>query len=251
MSHDHIGIPKFIEKGFSNDGKVYCYNLKKDKHYFDLINKLGTKNNYYDEDVEKNLLAQGVELQFSLFYNDFCKANDSETMIKILNNNIKLVEQFFSFMFMRSITTLNEINDKSETSKLFGEIDHSELLRINSEINVNPFKIIGDEYSFYPLINFSDTHFINNSIGFGFLINKEKKISIFIPLNFKIGLLITNNQEIEKSEMTYIESNEDEKVHRMNKVICRTEKVIGNGFIFGDVKELVISYINFIKNLKV
>lgn len=29
MSHDHIGIPKFIEKGFSNDGKVYCYNLKK------------------------------------------------------------------------------------------------------------------------------------------------------------------------------------------------------------------------------
>ena len=51
--------------------------------------------------------------------------------------------------------------------------------------------------------------------------------------------------------MTYIESNEDEKVHRMNKVICRTEKVIGNGFIFGDVKELVISYINFIKNLKV
>lgn len=172
-------------------------------------------------------------------------------MIKILNNNIKLVEQFFSFMFMRSITTLNEINDKSETSKLFGEIDHSELLRINSEINVNPFKIIGDEYSFYPLINFSNTHFINNSIGFGFLINKEKKISIFIPLNFKIGLLITNNQEIEKSEMTYIESNEDEKVHRMNKVICRTEKVIGNGFIFGDVKELVISYINFIKNLKV
>ena len=83
------------------------------------------------------------------------------------------------------------------------------------------------------------------------MINKEKKISIFIPLNFKIGLLITNNQEIEKSEMTYIESNEDEKVHRMNKVICRTEKVIGNGFIFGDVKELVISYINFIKNLKV
>lgn len=27
MSHDHICIPKFIERGFSNDGKVYCYNL--------------------------------------------------------------------------------------------------------------------------------------------------------------------------------------------------------------------------------
>lgn len=43
MSHDHVGVPKFIENGFSNDGKVYCYNLKVDKSYYDSINKLGTK----------------------------------------------------------------------------------------------------------------------------------------------------------------------------------------------------------------
>ena len=33
MSHDHIGIPKFLEQGFANDGKVYCYDLVRDKGY--------------------------------------------------------------------------------------------------------------------------------------------------------------------------------------------------------------------------
>ena len=33
MSHDHVGIPKFIEKGFSDKEKVYVYNLMSDKVY--------------------------------------------------------------------------------------------------------------------------------------------------------------------------------------------------------------------------
>ena len=33
MSHDHIGIPKFLEQEFANDGKVYCYDLVRDKGY--------------------------------------------------------------------------------------------------------------------------------------------------------------------------------------------------------------------------
>lgn len=52
MSHDHIGIPKFIEKDFQWWESILL-QFEKDKHYFDLIKKLGTKNNYYDEDVEK------------------------------------------------------------------------------------------------------------------------------------------------------------------------------------------------------
>lgn len=250
MSHDHVGIPKFIEKGFSNDGKVYCYNLKRDKQYFDSVEKLGTKNNYYDKDVEKEILAQHVEQPFSVFYKKFCNTDDSETIIKILNDNIKLVEKFFSFMFLRSRTTLNEINNMSLASRVCGELDPSELLRINNEIKFNAFKIIGEEYRFYPLLNFSNTHFINNSIGFGKLETKEKKRSIFIPLNLKKGILITNSQDIDKSRMDIIALYKDEDVHHMNKVICRTEKEFGNGFVFGDTKELIDSYIDYIKKLK-
>ena len=33
MSHDHIGIPKFLEQGFANGEKVFCYDLVRDKGY--------------------------------------------------------------------------------------------------------------------------------------------------------------------------------------------------------------------------
>lgn len=58
MSHDHVGVPKFI-KSFSIDDRVFCYNLKIDRFYGCSIDRLGTKNNYYDEDVEKrNIISR-------------------------------------------------------------------------------------------------------------------------------------------------------------------------------------------------
>ena len=123
--------------------------------------------------------------------------------------------------------TLNEINKESITAKIFGDISHSELLRINSLINVYPFKIIGESYSFYPLLNLSSINFINNSVGYSILINQNKKISFFIPLTTNKGILITNNENLKNKEWTYIEKDALESIEHMNKTICRTEKVIG------------------------
>ena len=250
MSHDHIGVPKFIEKGFSINNSVYCYNLINDKCYGNSIDRLGTKNNYYDEDVEKTLLANKIECQFSIFYNDFINAKTSDELVALVKNNNAVIEQFFSFMYLRSMKTLNEINKESITAKIFGDISHSELLRINSLINVNPFKIIGESYSFYPLLNLSSINFINNSVGYSILINQNEKISFFIPLTTNKGILITNNENLKNKEWTYIEKDALESIEHMNKTICRTEKVIGNGFIFGDAKVLVKSYIDYIKKIK-
>ncbi len=251
MSHDHVGIPRFIEKGFSNNNeKAYCYNLKNDKGYCVSIDRLGTQKNYYDEDVEKELLAQKIEKQFSLFYNDFCGTTNPNIMTNILKENTKLVEQFFSFMFMRSKKTLNIFNNNSISSKMLGNLSHSDLLRTNLEIQTNPFKMIGDEYRFYPLINLSSKHFINNSVGFCAIENKNNITAFFIPLDFRVGILITNDDYLNGSDFTFIDPNGINKADLINKKICITEKEIGNGFIFGESKELVTPYIDYIKKIK-
>lgn len=249
MHHDHIGIPKFIERGFSNNGKVYCYDLHQDKVYGTNIDRLGTKNNYYEDDVEKKLLAEGVEKEFSNFYNDFCGTINTDALINILNANTELVTQFFSFMFTRAKKTLETVNKESITSQLFGDLSHSDLLRVQSIINTNPLGIIGDNYKFFPLINFSNEHFINNSLGFGIMINKDKEISIVILLNRRLGILVSNNQEFGDSELFYIEPEGYKKAITINNCICKLEKNLGNGFIFGESKEIVEKYTEYIKKL--
>lgn len=148
MSHDHIGIPKFIERGFAINESVWVYDLIREKKYKTSIDRLGTENKYYDEDVEKTILAGGVESNFSSFYNYFCGTTDIKLINKLLITNRSLVEQFFSFMFLRAKKVFEQINEDSVETKIIGDFDHSQLLTIKSKIGATPFSIIGEKYFF-------------------------------------------------------------------------------------------------------
>ena len=250
MSHDHIGVPRFIEKGFSKNCQVYVYDVIREKEYKMSIDRLGTKQNYYDKDVEENLLANGIENNFSQLYIDFCNANRVSKKKEILDQNLELVTQFFSFMYMRSKKTLNQVNNESITAKLFGEMRHSDLLRLQSLTKTNPLKIIDEKYILYPIVNNSETLFINNSIGFGMMINKEGKYSFVIPLNTHNAILITRDLDSLEFDGFLIETGENEKADSINKVIVRTEKVIGNGFFFGKEEKSIFKYIEYFHAIK-
>lgn len=245
MSHDHIGIPKFIQKGFSIDNKTNVYNIKENKSYITSVDRLGTEKDYYDEEVETKILAKGVEYQFSEFYHQFCSIKEYECLKNLVDSNVKLLEQFFSFMFLRAKKALEQVKQNCLFTILFGEMTHSLLLKIQSNINTNPLSIIGDKYSFYPLINFSDTLFINNSIGFGILINESKEYSFVIPFNTKRGIIISGNTNLPNTDLFYISSAAEEKADAINKCIIRTEKVLGNGFFFGTKKSKIEEYIEY------
>ena len=69
ISNDHVGVPRFIEEGFATSGKVASYDVVLDRIRLSPINRLGTETNYYDDDVEKKLLSNEIEGEFSKFYN--------------------------------------------------------------------------------------------------------------------------------------------------------------------------------------
>lgn len=239
MSHDHVGVPRFIEGGFSNNGRVYCYNLITDKIYPTNVERLGTENNYYEPDVEKELLAQSVEHPFSIFYNKFCSTCDPILMYKILDSNKQLVKKFISFMCLRSKQTLSRINETSYSSALFGNMSHSELLRINNLLNVDFLRMIDSGYSYHPLINFSKTHLINNSIGYGITEKDGKVTSFYVPLNIRVGIVIMGNNWTQEKSVKVIGPDNDEIAKHLNRIICRIETELGNGFIFSDDRKLL------------
>ena len=249
MSHSHIGVPRFIEKGFStNQEKVYCYDLKREKDYYASIDRLGTKNNYYDKDVEESLLGANVEKEFGLFYKDFCDTSNASQLCNILRQNKQLVIEFFSFMFARAKKSLEIINNESLSSRLLGTLNHSDYLKIQSLIKVNAVEIIGKDYEFYPLINLCNKPFINNSLGFGFSAGNKKEMSIILPLNTKLAIFISGISELKNDDFLFIEKDGDVKVDSINKCICNLEIEYGNGFIFGNDETSIKEYISYIKS---
>lgn len=251
MSHDHVGVPRFIEEGFSNNGRVYCYNLITDKIYPTNVERLGTENNYYEPDVEKELLAQSVEHPFSVFYNKFCNTRDPIAMYKILNSNKRLVNKFISFMYLRSKQLLGMIKKFSYSSMVFGDLSHSGLLRINSLLTVDFLQMIDGGYSYHPLINFSKTHLINNSIGYGITEKDGKVTSFYVPLNIRVGIVIMGNNWTQEKSVKVIGPDNDDIAKHLNRIICRIETELGNGFIFSDDKKLLEHNAEFIRTGKI
>lgn len=251
MSQDHVALPKFIQRGFSIKDSVHVYDLIRNKDYGCPINRLGTESNYYDEDVEKEILSQGVELEFSKFYNIFCNMTDFDKMPIIIKDNINLITQFFSFMFSRAKKTLDIVNKESITVKMLGDISHSELLRLQLNIKTNPLEMAGQDYKIFPLVNFTGQSFINNSLGFSILVDKDSSYySFFIPMRTDLGIFISSDEMIKDKDLLYIEPNGKHRVEKLNKSICELEIEYGNGFIFGESKDILFPYIEWIKDKK-
>ena len=250
MSHDHIGIPRFIQEGFATSGIVASYDTALDIIRTSPISKLGTSVDYYDEDVEKDLLANKVEGEFSKLYHDITSTKDLGLIEKTIIGNKTLIAQFFSFMYMRAKKMVDTVNQNSLSSKIFGNVDHSELLRIQANIFVDPLKMIGEEYFILPVLNFSRTRFINNSLGIGALITNTKTILFYVPLNDRLGLIFCDKDYCGDSQFFYIWQDGEATAKRLNNSIVQFEYEYGNGFLFGMNKSDLKDSIDYFRSMK-
>ena len=249
MANHHIAIPRFIEEGFAVSGKVESYDFDPDRFRSSPTSKLGTAEDYYDQDVEKTLLANKVENEFSKLYKDITSTMNPIFIKCCLDNNKELVTQFFSFAFLRAKKSLQTINDNSLSSAVFGEMDHSELLRIQTYIQVNPLQLVGEKYEILPLFNFSKTKLIDNSIGIGIKILEQKKFLFFMPLNPRLGLIFCDESFSGGEEYFYIPPGDDRYARELNNMIVQFEHVYGNGFLFGQSKADLEEGIKLYKSL--
>ncbi len=247
MSHDHIGITRLVESGFANHGKVYVYDTIRQKSYWSSIDRLGTENNYYDKDVEKWLLSENIEKQFGQFYKDFCVTLDLKKMVRILSNNKELVSQYYSFMLFRSKRFLDFVNGQDLTKQTFGSLDHSEFLRFLFADGYKALTANEEEYFLSPVVNLSETTFINNSVGFCLLKKVNERQPIFIPLNTRVGILADHATSTKEKTVFLIEPGGDHRADVFNKSICNTEKGFGNGFIFGKDTEILKRYVEYMQ----
>ena len=152
-------------------------------------------------------------------------------------------------MFLRSKKIVEQVNKASVTAQFLGDYSHSELLRIQYEIKKNMLSSLGDDYSVYPLMNYANSNFINNSIGFCMIENSGKVDYIFIPFDIKRGLIISSNEEIKNNFGLVINPGENWKVDTINKHICRMESLYGNGFIFGIQQDQVEKYVDILNEM--
>lgn len=237
MINSHVGIPRFMIDEFSIQNKVYTYNLNNYKGYSINSKKLGVESGYYDENVEKNL-ANGIEHKFSEFFHNYNESMNTHNFLQAKMSLIEcqdIVAEFCSYMFLRSKVALQLINRNELSRKVLGTMSHSKLLEFQSRLKMEVLKIVGDDYTCLPAVNLTETHFIDNSIGFG--INGKL---IIIPFSIHNAVLVISKKQCGKNDFYYIVDKG--QVNIINTMMIATEKEFGNGFVFGLSEYDVMKY---------
>lgn len=245
MSNDHVGIPKKVMLNFAHKNHVFCYDFARNKDYPSHVENIGAEHNYYDDDVEKGILANDVERKYAPFVDKFASSASFENydyLNELVNQNREIITRMFSFMYMRAKKTLEQMNEETIIGKAIGGFTHSELLRVIYDMKMDIIGMLGDEYDFYPMIVFGQNdELINNSLGF--TIMSLQNVSFFIPICTKGGILLTQSQKYKRKQLFFSDSL---SVDKMNKSLATFEKAWGNGFVFGRRKKDVYKAVEHI-----
>lgn len=185
---NHVAVTKLLCSGFSKDGQSCVFLLNENKIITESINDLGTRNNYYNDSTEKNILANDFESKFGHFYHLFVALNSSDCsgQKELISKYFKEIKEFISIMLIRSPTMFDGIN--KSLNQIFNS--HDDLIKFVYETKLDLiFELIKDKYSIIPIINTSGCKLINNSVGFTF-IPIDKYSLIYVPINSQKGLAV-------------------------------------------------------------
>lgn len=228
MSNDHVSIPRFIQRQFAAKGLVANYNIHQHKLCYKSIKTLGTIPNYYTKDVEAKILGV-IESDFANVVTELLQSKNSDDVVNIFNNKHSEILDFLNIQYFRSPASLKDVNNHSLSAAIYGPFSPSALIKIANKRNISILSLVGDDPKIYPVINRTQRPFINNSIGFGFIFEKNKNIAIFYPISPKFGIYLCNNKEL---DYPFYRIDDSIVLDKFNNFICDTEAGFGLGYIF-------------------
>lgn len=243
MSHhnSHVGIPNTLLNSFSNSKPLFVTNLIQNKVYESKPNKTGTIKDYYDDSAEE-LLSKELETSLGVFLKNIKSLDKMYDITNYINENHGVLDKFIKFQLQRSKKSLDTFNNHSLTAKYFGNLTHSDYLRITADVeNINMLSLIGGRLFARVCVANENSSFVTNSIGFYFIPNADKKTikSIIIPYEAKCAIYIEQYVE-NKASHYYVP---DEYIKLLNKHCYYFELNVGNGFIISTNKDLAMAFL--------
>ena len=239
--NSHIMIPRSFLSHFGNNtpnGIIVNYlssetlDIKKEK-----VTKYGTSYGYYDKEVEEYLSANfECEMgKINKLITKFTKGNIEK--IELLKYK-EIIMNFFDITCYRNPKCLQQFNENSFTSQIFGEYDHNYMLKF---IFSNKFPHVFKDLEINIIINNTDSNFIINDsmISSAFKNNKE---FVILPINPKACITLMDKEQhkqyMPNNKLYYLKVDKD-MVRRINEAIFLNAKKY-NENVIGDLKELKI-----------
>lgn len=242
----HIGIPNVLEKQFTNaDGYAYVLNIDSKKILRLAPKNIGVQKGYFDSNAEK-YLSQELETGLGKFLHKFNYARDGLQSTNLIYQNLPLITEFIKIQFLRSPKGLGMINKYSISSKIFGDLNPSQLIYFSKDLNSNLLQLIKGECCARTLFS-NELDLVTNSLGFCLWLEKNEPF-FFIPTCSQKGIVIGGHQfQSQVENFSHINVPKDQSLIFNKHMIIWEKTGFGLGFVLCRSKELVESLSVFLK----
>lgn len=251
----HIQIPKGLLKQFSHKiivtqnghinkvDAVYALNIKEKSIIEEKINSFGTIENYFSDEIDKQILNKKVE-------NPFCDVTTIiKTQIEKLKRNQVTLRQkeknalykFCQYSHLRAPRQINSLNNDNFMRALNIKLTPSEFIDMadKSPFMTNPFSgrliaIIKNETAVNFVIPFHCIYLIDVREN----ISDVRRDIIILPFTPKYAIALLPIKDNQKQQLDIINLTSEEKVSVMNDWAFRTELTNKQYLIATEDKEL-------------
>lgn len=231
--HSHVGIPKCLQLEFSNKEQIQVYDFARNKTYSCNCDRAGTENHYYDEETEK-ILSEKVESSLGVLIKELRACFNNVEFTNCLQRNTDVLEAFFKFQLQRSKKMLEGVNKKSISTKIFGDLSHSEMIKILDKSDANILNMLEGSLFALRIVCDDDLFLITNSLGFYCVLDNKKLKYFIIPLSNKDAICIQSGFDKENPYSHY--TLDERHCDYLNKSCYEFEKALGNGYIYAKEK---------------
>ena len=230
--NSHVAIPKFLLNNFTYDGKhAFVFDYMKKNIYKSNTQKIGVKNGHYSQEIEKRL--NWFESEFKNIVSEIQRKISevcADEVVDFLNSNINKTLDFANFAIIRCNFVFEYFQDDINENLKKNNISFSspsDVMTFCLDKNLNLINNFGDNISL--IINDSTKDIITNSLGFHFIVNKNKNKKMFIPISGKLGIVISNE--------SIIYNVDDNMLEELNKNCIEFDRSFGYGFVISNLKE--------------
>lgn len=228
--NSHKQLPKCILKNFSDHGRLFCYDSLEKNYFVTSPNNFNTEENYYSEEMEKQL-SQNIEQPLGVLVAVLKKAfNSPQVLIK--KNHFQTIYNYIYALLARSSNMFISVYEDLIFKEFFA------LQQIHDFTVADSFKLMQQDnflknYRITFLFNYTDDEILLASDGYT-QYQAGQEIVLIVPISPKIAFMLYQGTDIYDGKIVYANM---EYLSRLNGITVEQQKQRGQGCVLASKKE--------------
>lgn len=234
--NSHRLLPKCILKNFTNNGRLFSYDVIEGTCFATSANQFNTEINYYSTAMEQQL-SQNIERPLGILASNLKKEFDSQQIL-IKKRHVQTIYNYIYTLLARSPNMFNSVYN-GLIFKEFFTLQQVHDFTVADAFNLMRQDDFLNNYKITFLFNRTADEILLASDGYTQYQTKQE-IVLIVPVSPKIAFMLYQGTDVFDGKIVHANT---EYLLRLNKITIEQQRQRKQGYVLASKKEQLVKVI--------